>query len=436
MKTKRKEKDESGQVLRDWLLVLGVMFGSLALMHAGNATLNWTFSTPVSGDKSLAIWVEDYYPTSGSVLSSNYNATAWLDGETDASISVSFSYDSGVDGGVRVYWKFNGGAQYSDVMLCSSNNGFVSWVNNRVDSSNSITEICNDDPATSYTNTFYMTNSTVAWQEWTLSVDGGTNGVTEYTFYLEPGETGEYYLEEDYPFDYSVWSSELNLGSDLPTLTTNQTGSGVSGYEAGTSTFDETNGDPDIYANVQLPFGTQNDPSVVDGSRASAGTNEFTQLTTIESNNENRHDDLKDLLVALDGNQRRRDELGLLSEQNNFSRLINALDGGIANASTNFSTNGFLPSMQVTNNFTNNFGTGTGGLISTNGWTVSSNTPSFTIPFSELNPELTDWEFDFGDTNLQTPVGYIRAFLLTLVSIWWLRACIRLASQTIGLGSK
>ena len=295
--------------------------------------------------------------------------------------------------------------------------------------------------AEGFTNSFSVTNTTFGHQDYDILITynpGETNETTfEDTYTLDPGEVWNYEIESDKEFDLLVTSSPLNPWSDTPTTTTtNVNTSGVSTGQSPIELITETFDDPDIYQNVNWDYGTQAPPSVVDGSRSSNGTNELNQLIVLEDNSEERHDDLKDLLVALDQNQAVRDQLNMLNRGEMTERLISALEGDLENNdATDLLSTGILG--------TNELGT-LGGVASTNAWssivntnniTIASNTaPIATIPFSELHPDLDDWDLDIASIDeLDDIVSLIRALMLVFVTAMFMWQSIRTISGAGGL---
>jgi hypothetical protein len=279
------------------------------------------------------------------------------------------------------------------------------------------------DPVShSYTNTITLTNSSAMWLEYQLLLTdnpGETNEVTTTeTFYLEPGQEVSVDVERENEFDWTVEEYVLDLTTDTGTSTnTVSTGSGVESGSDPAESSSYTYEDPNIYSNLSNNYGTQTNPSTTDGSRSTNGTNEFNQLITIESNNENRHDDLKALLVALDENERQRDELALQWQEANATRLLDRFgDGASGDQSSLGETNawgadgiGTRGTVGATNGVDTIYG-------STNQFSIPSGVaPSYTIPLGDLHESMSDWDFDLGDSNLDPVVGYSRPLLLYVV---------------------
>lgn len=169
-----------------------------------------------------------------------------------------------------------------------------------------------------------------------------------------------------------------------------------------------------------------------------------------ESNDEQRHAELKSLLVNADRAEARRDAINLdtlttaldrLSIQNRLGDLLVAdAIGGLAGALTN----GVTAGMGLTNGAGTIIGTNLGGFSGdayasslTNllpGFTVPSEPDVvFEIPLTALHDDLEPVELDFGSEDLASVITLIRNFFLFVVTVGFFYASARLVGRAAGV---
>lgn len=268
---------------------------------------------------------------------------------------------------------------------------------------------------------FQLTNDSLLARTYEITIDEDTVGEWTFTETLEPGEVRDVTVEAANSFTYDVSYKEIDVVDGVVTETdvpvsfgnsTSTSGSPTPGHSSSTVS-------SNIYDNNETEsFGEQDDPDTSDGSRVTDGSTEIAAIQSLDTNDNTRNQELRDLLVELDNREALRDRLQLQSDRENNEELIRSLGEGLDDfdSSTAFSTNGLAGYHSLTNS--------NGALIWTNGLPVpvipAADPGNFDITFSNV-PEFGTLSFEWDTPEVSPWVAMLRGtleiFFLVLLAI-------------------